>query len=41
MESKRTTQMNLFAKRDKTHSCREETYGYQRGWGAGKLGVWD
>ena len=33
--------MNLFTKQKQTHRCRKQTYGYQRGKGGNKLGVWD
>ena len=34
-------QMNLFTKQKHTHKHRKQTYGYQRGSGGDKLGVWD
>ena len=33
--------MNLITKQKQTHSNRKQTYGYKRGTGRGKLGIWD
>ena len=35
MESRKTIQMNLFAKQKKRHRHREQMYGYQGGKGGG------
>ena len=34
-------QMNLLMKQKQTHTHREQTYGFQKGSGLGKWGVWD
>ena len=33
--------MDLFTKQKQTHRHRKQTYGYQRGGGRDKSGVWD
>ena len=33
--------MNLFIKQKSTHRHRKQTYGYHKGRGENKLGVWD
>ena len=33
--------MNLFTEQKQTHRHRKQTYGYQKGGGRDKLGVWD
>ena len=41
VKSKTVIQMNLFTKQRQTQRCRRQSYGYQRGRGGDKLGVWD
>ena len=41
VECKKIIQMNLFKKQKETHGHRKLFYGYQRGRGRDKLGVWD
>ena len=33
--------MNLFTKKKQIHRLQKQTYGYQKGQGGDKFGVWD
>ena len=35
------TQINLFTKQKQANRLQKQTYGYQKGKGEDKLGVWD